>query len=144
MWRNERHMLRWEIEQCDELWYVGDAASVGFTQTTLSYNGHMLYLYVSTNTRTHTQTFFPQSIFALHFLTASYTAYTHTWHFIFVSIFWVLQLPTGLWTPVSLCMAIPWAVPTFTTHRKSTLAGSFIPMLTSIYSIFIPALHLVA
>lgn len=43
----------------------------------------------------------PKSIFALISRTASFThtyniQYTHTCRFIFVSIFWVLQLPAGL------------------------------------------------
>lgn len=48
----------------------------------------------------------------------TYIAYTHTWCFIFVSIFWFLQLPAGLWTLVSFCMANPWGVPAFVTHTQ--------------------------
>lgn len=100
------------------------------------YTGHTVgglsyllqYAYVMAHAHKHTQACFPNLyLHSALFLTASFThtysTYAHTWCFIFVSIFWVLQLPAGLWTPVSLCMANPWGVPAFITRTHTPVAG---------------------
>lgn len=64
-----------------------------------------LFLCDQADVQTHTEANLP-NLYLLSplFLSLSHThsAYTHTWHFIFVSIFWVLQFPAGLWTLASL------------------------------------------
>ena len=99
-----------------------------------------------THTHAHTHTHKPASPIYIYTrlpfsqpLSHTYSAYAHTWPFIFVSTFRVLQLPAGLWTPVSLCTANPWGAPrlhnTHTNAQQSQVRriGSLIPALTSLY-----------